>query len=182
MDPSPRQSTTPRPPGSFKTGPVTCMDTDPVRAVGQGLPPQTRAQSAHRPHPQVRGDQVGSDGTGGGWLFCQEPGSGPHGPPLGQLCSWTGEHLSEYSPCELASRGSELGCRPSIRRGPYCSPPQSALLCFHKSSRCGHTGDHGQSVKLCPRRGRLSSSASSGCLVHPACRQGHCSQTHAHTV
>ena len=104
VDPTPRQSTAPAllAPSGQSLSPAG------TRALGGpqascplprlGPPPQTRAQRTRRPHPQVRGDQVGSGGIGGGWLFHREPGPGPHGPPLGQLWSWTGQCLSECLP------------------------------------------------------------------------------------
>lgn len=161
MDPTPRQSTAPHPPGSFRTGPVTCRDTGPGRATGQLPPPQTGAQRTCRPHPQVRGDQVGSSGIRGGWLFHREPGPRPHGATFRAVVIVDMRVFVQIPP---TVRVSWPPGTPSWSAGPpsgrvlteattTCCP-----LCFPKSSRCGHTSDHGQSVQLCPRRGRAGPS------------------------
>lgn len=158
MDPTPRQSTTPHPPGSFRTGPVTCRDTGPGRTTGQLPPPQTGAQRTCRPCPQARGNQVGSSGIRGGWLFHREPGPRPHGATFWAVVIVDRRVFVQIPP---TVRVSWPPGAPSWSAGPPSGRVLTEAattrrpLCFPKSSRCGHTSDHGQSVQLCPRRGRL---------------------------
>ena len=162
--PHPQTEHCPRPPGSFRT------DLSPAgtRALGGpqascplprlGPPPQTRAQRTRRPHPQVRGDQVGSGGIGSGWLFHPEPGPGPHGATSRAAVVVDRRVFIRMPPTVRVSwppGPPSWGADPPSGGAPAAAPTIRHALCFPKSSRCGHMGDRGQSVQLCPRRGRL---------------------------
>ena len=189
--PHPQTEHRPRPPGSFRT------DLSPAgtRALGGpqascplprlGPPPQTRAQRTRRPHPQVSGDQVGSGGIGSGWLFHLEPGPGPHGATSRAAVVVDRRVFIRMPPTVRVSwppGPPSWGADPPSGGAPAAAPTIRPALCFPKSSRCGHTGDVASPCSSVPGGEGCVSSASSGCLVHWACGQGHRRQTHTHTA